>query len=286
MFLLYEYDIFWAFLIIASAIPILAFLISGVLAPIRKGPEKLSSYESGIEPMGDAWLQFRIRYYMFALVFVVFDAVISTTSNDLSNWSRLSSLWPLLYGTSCCFIEFASLIGSRFDFDRYGLVPRSSPRQADLILTAGTVTMKMAPSLVRLYEQMPEPKYVIAMGACTITGGMFSTDSYTTVRGVDKLIPVDVYLPGCPPKPEAVIDAITKLRKKLSREIYEDRIRSQQGSRCFTINHKFYIGRSTHTGNYDRGLLDQPPSTSISEIPLEIFFKYNKSSVSSPELVN
>ncbi|XP_048226295.1 NAD(P)H-quinone oxidoreductase subunit K, chloroplastic-like [Ricinus communis] len=140
-------------------------------------------------------------------------SVISTTSNDLSNWSRLSSLWPLLYGTSCCFIEFASLIGSRFDFDRYGLVPRSSPRQADLILTAGTVTMKMAPSLVRLYEQMPEPKYVIAMGACTITWGMFSTDSYSTVRGVDKLIPVDVYLPGCPPKPEAVIDAITKLRK-------------------------------------------------------------------------
>lgn len=121
------------------------------------------------------------------------NSVISTTSNDLSNWSRLSSLWPLLYGTSCCFIEFASLIGSRFDFDRYGLVPRSSPRQADLILTAGTVTMKMAPSLVRLYEQVPEPKYVIAMGACTITGGMFSTDSYSTVRGVDKLIPVDVY---------------------------------------------------------------------------------------------
>nr|QYK18490.1 NAD(P)H-quinone oxidoreductase subunit K [Dryadella lilliputiana] len=91
------------------------------------------------------------------------NSIISTTSNDLSNWSRLSSLWPLLYGTSCCFIEFASLIGSRFDFDRYGLVPRSSPRQADLILTAGTVTMKMAPSLVRFYEQMPEPKYVIAM---------------------------------------------------------------------------------------------------------------------------
>ena len=114
------------------------------------------------------------------------NSVISTTSNDLSNWSRLSSLWPLLYGTSCCFIEFASLIGSRFDFDRYGLVPRSSPRQADLILTAGTVTMKMAPSLVRLYEQMPEPKYVIAMGACTITRGMLSTDSYSTIWGVDK----------------------------------------------------------------------------------------------------
>nr|QVL26644.1 NADH-plastoquinone oxidoreductase subunit K [Schnabelia oligophylla] len=210
-------------------------------------------------------------------------SVISTTLNDLSNWSRLSSLWPLLYGTSCCFIEFASLIGSRFDFDRYGLVPRSSPRQADLILTAGTVTMKMAPSLVRLYEQMPEPKYVIAMGACTITGGMFSTDSYSTVRGVDKLIPVDVYLPGCPPKPEAVIDAITKLRKKISREIYENRIRSQQANRCFTTNHKFRVGRSMNTGNYDQRFLYQPPSTS--EIPAENFFKY-KNSVSSHELVN
>ncbi|URD90251.1 hypothetical protein MUK42_26756 [Musa troglodytarum] len=154
---------------------------------------------------------------------IITNSVISTTLNDLSNWSRLSSLWSLLYGTSCCFIKFASLIGSQFNFDRYGLVPRSSPRQADLILTAGTITMKMAPSLVRLYEQMAEPKYVIVMGACTITGGMFNNDSYSTIHGVDKLIPVDVYLPGCPPKPEAVIDAITKLRKKISQEIFEDR---------------------------------------------------------------
>nr|AEX10190.1 NADH-plastoquinone oxidoreductase subunit K [California macrophylla] len=211
------------------------------------------------------------------------NSVLSTTSNDLSNWSRLSSLWPLLYGTSCCFIEFASLIGSRFDFDRYGLVPRSSPRQADLVLTAGTVTMKMAPSLVRLYEQMPEPKYVIAMGACTITGGMFSTDSYSTVRGVDKLIPVDVYLPGCPPKPEAVIDAITKLRKKISRESNEDPIGSQQANRYFTTNHKFRVGRSIHIVNYDQGFFYQPPASS--EISPETFFKY-KSSRLSHELVN
>nr|ARV78168.1 NADH dehydrogenase subunit K [Aneura pinguis]WGO60823.1 NADH dehydrogenase subunit K [Aneura pinguis]WGO60909.1 NADH dehydrogenase subunit K [Aneura pinguis]WGO60995.1 NADH dehydrogenase subunit K [Aneura pinguis]WGO61081.1 NADH dehydrogenase subunit K [Aneura pinguis] len=167
------------------------------------------------------------------------DSIILTTLNDFSNWARLSSLWPLLYGTSCCFIEFASLIGSRFDFDRYGLVPRSSPRQADLVITAGTVTMKMAPSLVRLYEQMPEPKYVIAMGACTITGGMFSTDSYTTVRGVDKLIPVDIYLPGCPPRPEAIIDAIIKLRKKIAREIRRDEKRLGQGKRYLTSNHRF-----------------------------------------------
>ncbi|KAH6556681.1 hypothetical protein KP509_1Z161800 [Ceratopteris richardii] len=150
------------------------------------------------------------------------NSIFLASIGDFSNWSRLASLWPSLYGTSCCFIEFASLIGSRFDFDRYGLVPRSSPRQADLIVTAGTITMKMAPSLVRLYEQMPEPKYVIAMGACTITGGMFSTDSYSTVRGVDKLIPVDIHLSGCPPKPEAIIDAVTKLRKKIAQESFEE----------------------------------------------------------------
>nr|WIA67560.1 NADH-plastoquinone oxidoreductase subunit K [Apopellia endiviifolia]WIA67648.1 NADH-plastoquinone oxidoreductase subunit K [Apopellia endiviifolia]WIA67824.1 NADH-plastoquinone oxidoreductase subunit K [Apopellia endiviifolia] len=177
------------------------------------------------------------------------NSIILTTFNDFSNWARLSSLWPLLYGTSCCFIEFASLIGSRFDFDRYGLVPRSSPRQADLIITAGTVTMKMAPSLVRLYEQMPEPKYVIAMGACTITGGMFGTDSYTTVRGVDKLIPVDIYLPGCPPKPEAIIDAVVKLRKRMAQEIHGDKNKLKQGNRYFTLNHQF--GLSPNLNNQD-----------------------------------
>jgi len=149
--------------------------------------------------------------------------VVLTTLNDIYNWARLSSVWPLMYGTSCCFIEFAGLIGSRFDFDRFGLVPRATPRQADLIITAGTVTMKMAPALVTLYEQMAEPKYVIAMGACTITGGMFSTDSYTTVRGVDKLIPVDVYIPGCPPRPEAIFDAIIKLRKRMGNEDVRER---------------------------------------------------------------
>lgn len=176
--------------------------------------------------------------------------ILVTTFNDVSNWARLSSLWPLLYGTSCCFIEFASLIGSRFDFDRYGLVPRSSPRQADLILTAGTVTMKMAPSLVRLYEQMPEPKYVIAMGACTITGGMFSTDSYSTVRGVDKLIPVDVYLPGCPPKPEAIIDAIVRLRKKVAQESLNQKDSFLQQHRYHTTRHFFTSSLPVHSGVY------------------------------------
>jgi NAD(P)H-quinone oxidoreductase subunit K len=164
--------------------------------------------------------------------------VILSSLNDVYDWARLSSLWPLLYGTACCFIEFAAMIGSRFDFDRFGLVPRSSPRQADLIITAGTVTMKMAPALVRLYEQMPEPKYVIAMGACTITGGMFSSDSYTAVRGVDKLIPVDVYLPGCPPRPEAIMDAIVKLRKKIANEDMRERGNLLQTHRYYSTTHQ------------------------------------------------
>ncbi len=176
--------------------------------------------------------------------------IILTSLDDLHNWARLSSLWPLLYGTACCFIEFAALIGSRFDFDRFGLVPRSSPRQADLLIVAGTVTMKMAPALVRLYEQMPEPKYVIAMGACTITGGMFSADSTTAVRGVDKLIPVDLYLPGCPPRPEAIFDAVIKLRKKVGNESIQERKKTEQTHRYFTVDHEMQIVFSENTGEY------------------------------------
>ena len=176
--------------------------------------------------------------------------IILTSLDDLHNWARLSSLWPLLYGTACCFIEFAALIGSRFDFDRFGLVPRSSPRQADLLIVAGTVTMKMAPALVRLYEQMPEPKYVIAMGACTITGGMFSADSTTAVRGVDKLIPVDLYLPGCPPRPEAIFDAVIKLRKKVGNESILERTKTEQTHRYFTLDHQMNIVFSENTGEY------------------------------------
>jgi NAD(P)H-quinone oxidoreductase subunit K len=176
--------------------------------------------------------------------------IIMTSLDDLHNWARLSSLWPLLYGTACCFIDFAALIGSRFDFDRFGLVPRSSPRQADLLIVAGTVTMKMAPALVRLYEQMPEPKYVIAMGACTITGGMFSADSTTAVRGVDKLIPVDLYLPGCPPRPEAIFDAVIKLRKKVANESILERSKAEQTHRYLTIDHEMNLVFSENTGEY------------------------------------
>ncbi|NEO83801.1 MAG: NADH-quinone oxidoreductase subunit B [Spirulina sp. SIO3F2] len=186
--------------------------------------------------------------------------VILTTVDDIYNWARLSSLWPLLYGTACCFIELAAMIGSRFDFDRFGLVPRSSPRQADLIITAGTVTMKMAPALVRLYEQMPEPKYVIAMGACTITGGMFSMDSPSAVRGVDKLIPVDVYIPGCPPRPEAIMDAIVKLRKKVANESIQERgLRQEQVHRYYSTRHNMKAVDPILTGKYIQSETRQAP---------------------------
>ena len=194
--------------------------------------------------------------------------VILTTLDDLHNWARLSSLWPLLYGTACCFIEFAALIGSRFDFDRFGLVPRSSPRQADLLIVAGTVTMKMAPALVRLYEQMPEPKYVIAMGACTITGGMFSADSTTAVRGVDKLIPVDLYLPGCPPRPEAIFDAVIKLRKKVGNEALAERGNLLPTHRYSTVPHQMKAVQPLVDGRYLRAETQQAALAAAAGIPV------------------
>ena len=193
--------------------------------------------------------------------------VILTTLDDLHNWARLSSLWPLLYGTACCFIEFAALIGSRFDFDRFGLVPRSSPRQADLLIVAGTVTMKMAPALVRLYEQMPEPKYVIAMGACTITGGMFSADS-TAVRGVDKLIPVDLYLPGCPPRPEAIFDAVIKLRKKVGNEALSERGNLLPTHRYCTVPHQMKAVQPIVDGRYLRAETQKAALAAAAELPV------------------
>jgi len=191
--------------------------------------------------------------------------VILTTVDDLHNWARLSSLWPMMFGTACCFIEFAAMLGPRFDFDRFGLVPRCSPRQADLIITAGTITMKMAPALMRLYEQMPEPKYVMAMGACTITGGMFSVDSPTAVRGVDKLIPVDVYIPGCPPRPEAVMDAIVKLRKKVANESIQERFKIKQTHRYYSTTHNMKVVPPILTGKYLNSAERNTPPQKLTE---------------------
>jgi NAD(P)H-quinone oxidoreductase subunit K len=204
--------------------------------------------------------------------------IILTTVDDLYNWAKMSSLYPMMFGTACCFMEFMAAYASRFDMERFGMIPRATPRQADLMITAGTITMKYAPNLVRLYEQMPEPKYVIAMGACTITGGMFSVDSSSAVRGVDKLIPVDVYIPGCPPRPEAVLDAIIKLRKKIANESIQERQETKQTHRYYSIPHKMKVVSPVHDGRYLYKLEQetQPPSIAAAPgLPLPLLSENN-----------
>ena len=144
------------------------------------------------------------------------EGVVSITTIDrIYNWGRRSSVWPMMFGLACCAIEMIATAAGRYDFSRFGMeVMRPSPRQADLMLVSGTVTKKMAPTIVRLYNQMPEPKYVVAMGACASGGGPFK-EGYNVVSGVDKLIPVDVYIPGCPPTPQALINGLIKLQEKI-----------------------------------------------------------------------
>ena len=143
--------------------------------------------------------------------------IVTTTVDAVINWSRASSLWYLTYGLACCAIEMMCTAASRYDLDRFGLIFRGTPRQSDLMIVSGTVTKKMAPVLVQLYEQMADPKYVIAMGGCACAGGPFH-DSYFVVQGVDELVPVDVYIAGCPPRPEALIDGIMRLQEKIKGE--------------------------------------------------------------------
>ena len=135
--------------------------------------------------------------------------------DDLNNWGRSNSLWPLTFATSCCGIEFMAVGAARYDFARFGFeVARASPRQADMIMVAGTITHKMAPVLKRLYDQMADPKYVVAVGGCAISGGPFKK-SYHVLNGVDKILPVDVYIPGCPPRPEALLYGMMQLQRKV-----------------------------------------------------------------------
>jgi NADH-quinone oxidoreductase subunit B len=142
--------------------------------------------------------------------------VVITKLDDIINWARSNSLWPLTFATSCCGIEMMSVASAKYDFSRFGFeVARASARQADVIIIAGTIVNKMAPVLKRLYDQMAEPKYVIAMGACAISGGPFFYNTYSVVKGADHVIPVDVYVAGCPPRPEALLHALISLQQKI-----------------------------------------------------------------------
>ncbi|RHZ57498.1 NuoB/complex I 20 kDa subunit family protein [Aspergillus thermomutatus] len=139
---------------------------------------------------------------------------LQTTTDSLINWARQGSLWPLAFGLACCGVEMMAASMPRYDQDRQGIIFRASPRQADVMIVAGTVTNKMAPALRQLYDQMPDPKWVISMGSCANGGGYYH-HSYSVVRGVDRLVPVDIYVPGCPPTPEALLYAIFQLQRKI-----------------------------------------------------------------------
>ena len=145
--------------------------------------------------------------------------VITTTVDKVLNWTRASSVWYLLFGLACCAIELMQTGGPRADIDRFGAAPRASPRQSDLMIVAGTLTYKMAIRTKLLFEQMPEPKYVISMGSCSNCGGLFQY-AYSVCKGVDQIIPVDIYVPGCPPRPEALLEGLLKIQDKIKNEKY------------------------------------------------------------------
>ncbi len=191
-----------------------------------KALEKLRDVEQGVAERIDEPIRRVGRCMRNNSLAVSFISIV----DKVLNTGRACSLWPMQFGLACCAIEMMAVGASRYDLDRFGIFFRSSPRQADAMLVTGTVTLKMAPVLERLYHQMPEPRYVVAVGACAVSGGRFYQDAYSVVKGVDRIIPVDIYIPGCPPRPEAFIEGLLELHNRIRQEsIADDRM--EQGKR-------------------------------------------------------
>ena len=271
---------------LAEYFPVLLFIVVGIvfggvllgvgwfLGPRRPDSEKLSPYECGFEAFEDARMKFDVRYYLVAILFILFDleiaflfpwavslneigafgfwsmmiflailvsasstsgrrarwsgsetmgiegmlqeGFVTTQLDKLINWTRTGSMWPMTFGLACCAVEMMHAGAARYDLDRFGIVFRPSPRQSDVMIVAGTLCNKMAPALRKVYDQMAEPRWVISMGSCANGGGYYHY-SYSVVRGCDRIVPVDIYVPGCPPTAEALLYGIVQLQNKIRR---------------------------------------------------------------------
>jgi len=274
-----EYVPLLVYLVISMVLSMLILSLSFVFSTQKADPEKVSAYECGFDPFDDARARFDIRFYLVAILFIIFDlevaflfpwavslgsigifgfwsmmiflliltigfiyewkkgalewekkqipdefkklaqefsekGFITTSLDNLINWSRTGSLHWMTFGLACCAVEMMQTSMPRYDLERFGAAPRASPRQSDVMIVAGTLTNKMAPALRKVYDQMPEPRYVISMGSCANGGGYYHY-SYSVVRGCDRIVPVDIYVPGCPPSAEALLYGIMQLQKKI-----------------------------------------------------------------------
>jgi len=228
-------------LILSSAFVFLPMGVARLTGAHKPDPAKLTEYECGFPAFEDARSQFDVRFYLVAILFIIFDHLhlpegrqpdqaffddlnsevgdkgfLVTSTEDLFQWARTGSLWWMTFGLACCAVEMIHVNMPRYDMERFGVAPRASPRQSDVMIVAGTLCNKMAPALRRVYDQMSNPKYVISMGSCANGGGYYHY-SYSVVRGCDRIVPVDIYVPGCPPTAEALLYGVMQLQRKIRR---------------------------------------------------------------------